>query len=74
MSGAVVSALFGLALLVVGGWGLVHHESLVSGSLIERRRDREVRSLRRGARSCLVMGLLFAMLAIVQVVSATGAG
>lgn len=63
MSAAVVSAALALLTLAVGRWGLRNAASLVPARPGSDH-DREVRALRRGARLCLAMAVLFTALAV----------
>lgn len=61
-------ALLGALLVVLGRWGRVHAESLVSVALPEKRRVKELRSVRRGVRSVLLLGGVLAVNGAVLVV------
>lgn len=55
----LVSIGIGTVLLLLGRWGLRRGEALVSPHLAAARREREIRSIARGSRSCIVLGGLF---------------
>lgn len=61
-------ALLGALLVVLGRWGRVNAESLVSVALPEERRVKELRSVRRGVRSVLLLGGVLAVNGAVLVV------
>jgi hypothetical protein len=66
----VVSGFIALVCLMVGRWGLRSGGDLVAVTASAERRAREERSIRRGARSCLLLGVLFALLAVVSAMEA----
>ncbi|RHW28518.1 hypothetical protein D0Z08_01180 [Nocardioides immobilis] len=68
MSAALVSAALAVLMLAVGRWGLRNTASLVPDRVAGSVRDRQERSLRRGAWLCLAMALLFATLAVLATV------
>lgn len=70
MTAAVAAAVVGLAFLLLGRWGRANQHLLVAATLSDVRREREERSIRRGARSCLVLGAVFLAFAVLQGVEA----
>ena len=67
-------ALLGALLVLLGRWGKVNAASLVSVALSEERRIKELRSVRRGVRSVLLLGGILAVNgAVLVVVGAVGA-
>lgn len=64
----LVLALLGVLLVALGRWGRVNAESLVSVTLPEKRRVKELRSVRRGVRSVLILGGVLAVNGAVLVV------
>lgn len=75
MSPAVVSGTVAIVCLLLGTWGSTRAADLVPSHLSAERRTRDERSLRRGARSCLVMAALFGLLAVLSVArEVSGAG
>ena len=52
----LVLAAFGLAMVALGRWGQGHAETLVPAVVPEKRRVKELRTIRRGATSCLLFG------------------
>jgi uncharacterized iron-regulated membrane protein len=65
LSAAVAAAFFGLS-----RWGRRHADELVPAHYSPERRAREERSLRRGAKSVLAIGILFAVFSLVLAVAA----
>jgi hypothetical protein len=57
----VISVLLGCSLVLLGRWGIRNGDELVSTAIAETRRTREIRSIKRGSRSCLVLGALFCL-------------
>lgn len=74
MRGAAVSVVMGLVLLYLGRWGLARQGDLVAASLSVERRQKELRAIRRGARSCLVLGVVFVAFAVLQGTAAVVGG
>lgn len=74
MSPAVISGVVALVCVLLGRWGQRSAGGLVSVTASPERRAREERSIRRGARSCLVIGALFALLALLSAVEAITSG
>ena len=68
MSAALISAALAALMLAIGRWGLRNTASLVPARAEGAIREREERSLRRGARLCIAMALLFASLAVLAAV------
>ena len=65
----MVSVLLGLGLMSLGRWGSRNGETLVSVHIAAARRAKEIRSIRRGSRSCLVLGALFCLMGVALAVS-----
>ncbi|WP_067430605.1 hypothetical protein [Nocardioides jensenii] len=65
MSAALVSALVAVAFVMLARWGQRNVETLVPAGVAPARRDKDARAIRRGARSCLVIGILFAAWSVV---------
>ena len=65
----LVSVCLGLALVWLGRWGIRNVEDLVSPVVAAPRRQREIRTIRRGSRSCVVLGGLFCVAGTVLVTS-----
>jgi hypothetical protein len=67
----MIAALFGFALaalfLGLGRWGRHNAADLVPTALSAYGRAKRERSLRRGARSCQLLGSLFAVFAVLAV-------
>lgn len=70
MSPAVVSGCVALVCFLLGRWGLRSAGDLVPATASPERRALEERRIRRGARSCFVLGVLFTLLAAVSAVEA----
>jgi hypothetical protein len=62
---ALVALLPAAAFLALGRWGLRNLEALVPVSATPERRAKVERSFRRGARSCLALGAVFGVFAVV---------
>jgi hypothetical protein len=69
VSGAIVGGLVALTMFALGGWGLRSGADLVPATYPSERREREQRAIRRGARSLVVLGALFAVLAVLSLVA-----
>jgi len=65
----IVSILLGGALVLLGRWGIRNGEGLVSSAIAAARREREIRSIKRGSRSCVVLGGLFCVAGAAMAVS-----
>ena len=75
MIGALGSMALSLAFIGLGRWGRRSAPTLVPTTYSPERRAKDVRSLRRGATSCLVAGALFAVLGLVLLADVvTGGG
>jgi hypothetical protein len=68
MTGAVISAIVAAAFIGLSRWGLRNVTELVPAHSSPERRAKDERSLRRGARSCFAVGVLFALFAVVLTV------
>lgn len=66
----LVLSIFGVGLALLGRWGSHHAEDLVPVALPEVRRTKDLRSIRRGVRSCLLLGAFLAVNGVVLVVVA----
>jgi len=69
VSGAIVSFVLAGVCFALGRWGARQADQLVPASVSMPRREKDERSLRRGAKSCLVMAGLFAVLGVVSAAS-----
>ncbi|KQY57222.1 MULTISPECIES: hypothetical protein [unclassified Nocardioides] len=69
MTPVLISALVAAGFVSLSLWGLRNVEELVPERPSMARRDKELRSLKRGARSCFLIGLLFATWAVVLAVN-----
>lgn len=65
MVSLIVQLVLASTLLVIGYWGRRNHAELVPADLPEDDRARRGRILNRGARTCQVIGCLFAVLTVV---------
>ncbi|MCW2789625.1 MAG: hypothetical protein JWQ91_1901 [Aeromicrobium sp.] len=65
MTAAALAGVAALGFMALGRWGLRNTASLVTVTASPERRERDERSLRRGARSCVALGVVFACLAVV---------
>jgi len=65
MIGALGTLALSVAFTSLGRWGRRSAPTLVPTTYSPERRAKDVRSLRRGATSCLVAGGLFAVLGLV---------
>jgi hypothetical protein len=68
VSAALVSGGVALICLLLGRWGLRSAGDLVPVTASPERRALEERRIRRGAKSCFVLGALFTLLAVVSAV------
>jgi len=68
MTSAVVFALVAVAIVSLSRWGQRNAEVLVPAHYSPDRRAKDLRSLRRGARSCFVIGILFALFSVLLAV------
>ena len=74
LPGLVIAAV-GLAMLLLGRWGRQHAESLVPDVVPEPRRSKELRTIRRGVKSCIVVGAFLSLNGVVfAVVAANSSG
>lgn len=58
----LLSMAFGGVLFLLGRWGMSNGEALVPGQVAAARREKEIRSIQRGSRSCVVLGGLFVLM------------
>lgn len=63
-------AVFGIAMVALGRWGRRHAEDLVPAVVPELRRLKDLRTIRRGATSCVVFGAFCLLNAVVFLVIA----
>jgi hypothetical protein len=70
VTGVLASTLVAAAFVSLALWGLRNLDDLVPARSSSDRREKDLRSLRRGARSCFAIGLLFAAWAVVLAVNA----
>lgn len=68
MRGVVLLTLVAAGFALLGSWGLRNAPDLVPANLSEERRTKDVRALRRGARSCQVAAGFFAILGVLALV------
>lgn len=66
-----VLAAVGAAFMLLGAWGRGKAEVLVSVAVSAERRTKEMRTIRRGARSCLLFGAFSLINGVVFVVVAS---
>lgn len=66
MSAVLFSAGVAVAFIGLGRWGMRNLDELVPVRGSAEKQGKDLRSLRRGARSCLVLGVLFAAFSLVQ--------
>jgi len=66
--GALFSALVAFGFVSLSRWGKRHAGVLVPAHYSPDRMAKDERSIRRGANSCLVIGILFALFAVVLAV------
>jgi len=74
VSAAVISGGVALMALLLGRWGLRNAAELTPTGATAQRRARDERSIRRGARSLLVMSALFAVLALLALLEVIPGG
>lgn len=65
MIGVVVSSAVAAGLIIFGRWGLHNVETLVASNAPDHRRAKDERSIRRGARSCVIFGGMLVIFALV---------
>ena len=65
MIGALGSLALAAAFIGLGRWGRRSAPTLVPTTYLPERRAKDVRSLRRGATSCLLAGAMFGVLGLV---------
>jgi hypothetical protein len=75
MTAAMTSCVFAAAFFALARWGMRNAPRLVPASSTQQRREKDERSLRRGARSCFAVGVLFTLfglLTALDVITGTG--
>lgn len=65
----LLSFVMGCAFVLLGRWGARNGEGLVSTAIAAPRREREIRSIRRGSRSCVLLGTLLGLAGIALAIS-----
>lgn len=70
IAGIVIETVLGLALVAVGRWGRANEGRLATGWADPGDRASRERMLKRGAITCLVLGVLFLLVAFTDVIRA----
>jgi hypothetical protein len=65
LGGVVVALALAAGFISLGRWGRRNLGSLIPADASAQRRRKDTRSLRRGARTCFVVGGIFAIFAVV---------